>query len=235
MHLRFPNSPTRDLNHPDPSQPDIAFVIPLDGYHLTRKQLSEMPNAEEAIFRRGAAFTFDADSYLALVMKVRKPLTPETRTVYAPSFDHAVKDPVANDIAIPPTARIVLFEGLYTALDAPGWRDAHALMDETWFVDVDVAVATQRVARRNFAAGISPSFEECLARTEASDMRNGREILDHRLPVQETVPSIEDETWVSEDVADDELAGGDADEDLRRARTMRMDSIALLAADGVGM
>lgn len=224
-------------------------MIPLDGYHLTRKQLSEMPNAEEAIFRRGAAFTFDSQSYLKLVEKVRKPISPETPTIYAPSFDHAVKDPVANDISIPPTARIVIFEGLYTALDEPGWRDAHSLMDETWFVDASIPVATERVAKRNYAAGISSSYEESLDRTEKSDMRNGKEVLDKRLPVQEIVPSVEDESWKSEEVENIERNlkrlednGVEVDDDdeareaqLRRERMSRMDSIALLAADGVGM
>lgn len=228
----------------------MAFVVPLDGYHLTRKQLSEMPNAEEAIFRRGASFTFDAQSYLSLVTKVRKPISPETPTIFAPSFDHAVKDPVSNDIAIPVTARIVIFEGLYTALDEDGWREAHALMDEVWFVDTDIERATQRVAKRNFAAGISASFDESLARTEASDMRNARHVLDTRLHVHEVVPSVEDESWVSQDLINvqDELerkaggkdGGGDEDYDVdedsfRKQRMLRMDSIAALAADGVGM
>ncbi|KIX94395.1 uncharacterized protein Z520_09781 [Fonsecaea multimorphosa CBS 102226] len=239
-HKRFPNSPNR-------SGPDIAFVVPLDGYHLTRKQLSEMPNAEEAVFRRGAAFTFDPHSYVKLVEQVRRPISPETSTIYAPSFDHAVKDPVANDIAIPPTARIILFEGLYTALDEDGWREAHELMDETWFVDVDIPRATQRVAKRNFAAGLSTSFEESLDRTQKSDMSNAKEVLEKRLPVQEIVPSVEDETWRSEEVrnVDGQLQGeeGDGDdedrekdgEEMRKERMTRMDSIALLAADGVGM
>ena len=65
-HTSHPNAPEANSDHPDPSQPDIAYVVPLDGYHLTRKQLSLMPNAEEAIFRRGAAFTFDPSSYLAV-------------------------------------------------------------------------------------------------------------------------------------------------------------------------
>lgn len=96
-----------DAAHPDPSQPDIAVAIPLDGYHLTRKQLSEMPNSEEAIFRRGAAFTFDAEGYYKLVEKLRKPLEATTPTIRAPSFDHAKKDPVEDDISIPSSARIV--------------------------------------------------------------------------------------------------------------------------------
>ena len=206
-----------------------------------------MPNAEEAIFHRGAAFTFDAHSYLDLVERVRRPIYPETQTIYAPSFDHAEKDPVANDISIPPTARIVIFEGLYTALDEPGWRDAHALMDEVWFVDAPITTAAQRVAKRNYAAGISGSFEESLARTENSDMRNGREVLEKRLAVQEIVPSVEDESWKSDEVENVERDlkrlednGTEVDPDKDRGievlmKMSRMDSIAQMAADGVGM
>jgi pantothenate kinase len=230
-HEQFPNSPARAV-------PDIAYVIPLDGYHLTRKQLSEMPNAEEAVFRRGAAFTFDPQSYLSFVENIRQRITPETTTLYAPSFDHAVKDPVENDISIPPTARIVIFEGLYTALDESGWREAHALMDETWFIETPVPVATARVAKRNYAAGISSSLEESLSRTEKSDMRNAREVIQKRLPVQEIVPSVEDESWKSEAVDNIEKnlkALEDEGHDVRMERMSRMDSIAMLAADGVGM
>jgi pantothenate kinase len=206
-----------------------------------------MPNAEEAIFRRGAAFTFDAESYLKLVEKVRRPLMPETRTIYAPSFDHAVKDPVSDNISIPPTARIIIFEGLYTALDEPGWRDAHALMDETWFVDAPIPIAIQRVAKRNYAAGISNSLEESLDRTQKSDMKNGREILEKRLPVQELVPSVEDESWKSAEVENIEnnlkkledngmeVEGIEEGSDFMMGRMSRMDSIAMMAADGVGM
>ena len=207
-----------------------------------------MPNAEEAIFRRGAAFTFDAQSYLKLVEKVRSPISAETQTIYAPSFDHAVKDPVANNISIPRTARIVIFEGLYTALDEPGWKDAHELMDETWFVEASIPAATARVAKRNYAAGISESLEESLDRTERSDMRNGRDVLEKRLPVQEVIPSVEDASWKSEEVhniernlkklEDNGMEVDDDDEDgsdSRKERMSRMDSIAMMAADGVGM
>jgi pantothenate kinase len=189
-----------------------------------------MPNAEEAVFRRGAAFTFDPEKYAELVRRLRMPIEATTTTIYAPSFDHAVKDPVENDIGIPRTARIVVFEGLYVALDREGWRDAAELMDEIWAVEVSIAVAEARVAKRNFAAGLSESLESSLTRTRESDMRNARDVLDHRLPVQEVVISKEDESWRSEemDVVQEEEVGE------VKGRTERMDSIAMLAADGAG-
>lgn len=85
----------------------------MDGYHLTRAQLSAMPNPAVAHARRGAAFTFDGDSFVQLVrqLKADEPLTDTTPTVFAPSFDHAVKDPKEGDIRIERTHRIVVLEG----------------------------------------------------------------------------------------------------------------------------
>jgi pantothenate kinase len=175
--------------------------VPLDGYHLTRKQLAAMPNSEEAIFRRGAAFTFDGESYLALVQKLRKPIDSTTTTIHAPSFDHNVKDPVEDDIPIPRTARILLFEGLYVAISRPPWSEAAELMDEIWFMDVPMPVAESRVAKRNYAAGLSETLEKSLSRTKASDMRNAEDVLENRIGgIKETIGSVEDDEWKSEEV-----------------------------------
>lgn len=106
-HARSPHLPLVTPSHPDPSQPPIALTLPLDGFHLTREQLSALPNAAEAHFRRGAAFTFDAEGYLALVEQLRRPLEATTPTIRAPSFDHQRKDPVEGNIAVPNSARIV--------------------------------------------------------------------------------------------------------------------------------
>ena len=212
-------------------------MIPLDGYHLTRKQLSEMPNAEEAIFRRGAAFTFDAQSYVNLVEKLRDPIEATTSTIYAPSFDHAVKDPVEKDIGIPSTARVIIFEGLYVAMDRDGWRDAAEMMDELWAIETSMAVAEARVAKRNFGAGLSPSLEDALARTKASDMRNAREVIAERLPVQEMIQSKEDDGWKSEDISKGEEAQAQMENGTNGftpGRAERMDSIAELTASGAG-
>lgn len=83
----------------------------MDGYHLTRVQLDAMPDPTTAHARRGAEFTFDGSGFLELVQALREPITKETGTILAPSFDHAIKDPKEDDIAVAPTQRIVVFEG----------------------------------------------------------------------------------------------------------------------------
>jgi len=174
---------------------DVAAFIPMDGYHLSRAQLDAMPDPVSAHARRGAAFTFDGDSFLSLVKQLREPLCPESKTLYAPSFDHAVKDPVADDIAIAPRVRLVIFEGNYLSLNKEPWKEAAGLMDELWFVEVEEEVARRRLVARHLKAGISKTEEEARRRADENDLVNGREIVEQRLEVNEVVVSREDETW----------------------------------------
>ncbi|KAL4819072.1 P-loop containing nucleoside triphosphate hydrolase protein [Aspergillus spinulosporus] len=173
----------------------IAVAIPMDGYHLTRAQLAQMPDPEYAAARRGAAFTFDGEKFLALVRALREPLTPETQTLHAPSFDHAVKDPVDNDIPIAATRRVIFFEGNYLSLNKEPWSSAAKLMDELWFVDVDFDTARQRLIKRHVKAGIAKDEADAEKRANENDLVNGREIVDCRLDVQEIIRSSYDPKW----------------------------------------
>ncbi|KAF4961777.1 hypothetical protein FSARC_10073 [Fusarium sarcochroum] len=166
---------------------DFVSMVPMDGYHLYRSQLAAMPNAAEAIHRRGAAFTFDDKRFFMLVQDLSKPITSTTSTIYAPSFDHAVKDPVENDIAIPVEARIVIFEGLYLSLDREPWSSAARLMDELWFLDVDRDIGRARLVKRHVASGIVPDLAAAEERVTTTDMLNADDILDNRLPVDECI------------------------------------------------
>lgn len=159
----------------------------MDGFHLYRSQLADMPNPEEAIHRRGAAFTFDAERFHRLVLSLREPLTDTTTTVYAPSFDHALKDPVENDIAVPREAGVIIFEGLYLSLDREPWRSAARLMDEIWFVDVDREIARGRLVKRHVASGIVPDEAAARHRVASTDFRNADDIIQNRLPVDECI------------------------------------------------
>ncbi|KAI1308376.1 P-loop containing nucleoside triphosphate hydrolase protein [Xylaria venustula] len=177
------------------AQDAIAAFVPMDGYHLTRAQLSAMPDPTTAHARRGAEFTFDGPSFLSLVKALRAPLTPSSSIVFAPSFDHAVKDPKENDIAVQPSHRIVVFEGNYVVLDKEPWREASGLMDECWFVDVDFEVARRRLVARHVKAGIARDEEEARKRADENDLVNGRQIVENRVRIDEVVVSRDDETW----------------------------------------
>lgn len=176
----------------------LSAFLPMDGYHLSRAQLDALPDPVTAHARRGAAFTFDGDSFLTLVKKLREPICPESSTLYAPSFDHALKDPVSDDIAIAPSVRIIIFEGNYLSLNKNPWSDAAELMDELWFVEVDFDVARKRLVHRHVKAGIAKDEEEARKRADENDLVNGSEIVEGRLDVHEIIHSKEDGSWAPE-------------------------------------
>ena len=176
--------------------PAVAAFVPMDGYHLTRAQLSALPDPEQAHARRGAEFTFDGRGFLRLVEALRAPISNPEVVVRAPSFDHAVKDPRADDIAVHAHHRVVVFEGNYVCLDLDPWRAAAQLMDLRWFVDVDFAVARRRLVRRHVAAGIARDEIEAGRRADENDLVNGRQIVENKVPdIDEVVVSRDDEEW----------------------------------------
>lgn len=74
------------------------------------------------------------EAFLNLVKTLKAtPITaldkPE-KPIYAPSFDHAVQDPVEDDIAISSRSRVVIVEGNYTLLSQKPWNEIAEICDE---------------------------------------------------------------------------------------------------------
>lgn len=127
---------------------EVAIVIPMDGYHYYRHELDQMPDPDEAHNRRGAPFTFNAARFVNDIVAAR-----HARKGCFPSFDHGTGDPVEDDIHLTPGHQLVLVEGNYLLLDAEPWHQLRASLDETWFLDVDMATCKERVRQRFLATG----------------------------------------------------------------------------------
>jgi pantothenate kinase len=78
-------------------------------------------------------------------------------TVYAPAFEREVDEPVAGEIAIEISARIVVVEGNYLLNDVEPWRRVRDLLDETWFCDTDEDERMSRLVRRHTEFGRTPA------------------------------------------------------------------------------
>ncbi|KDP21368.1 hypothetical protein JCGZ_21839 [Jatropha curcas] len=128
--------------------PDVATVLPMDGFHLYRSQLDAMENPEEAHARRGAPWTFAPTLLLECLMKLRN-----EGSVYAPSFDHGVGDPVEDDIFVSLQHKVVIVEGNYLLLEEGVWKDILSMFDEKWFIDIDIDKSMERVLRRHISTG----------------------------------------------------------------------------------
>ncbi|OZJ05492.1 hypothetical protein BZG36_01889 [Bifiguratus adelaidae] len=185
-----------------------ALMLPMDGFHYPKAYLDTFKDPHLAHARRGAHWTFDPLGkdflvlaqpvlgvtepflgLLALLKQLRHPINDQTPTIYAPSFDHAVGDPVPDDIAILPCHRLILLEGIYVHLNLEPWCDMVPLYDEMWFVDVDMDEARRRVIKRHIEAGLATNETDAANRWETNDGLNAQFILDHHAEPTRTLSS----------------------------------------------
>ena len=156
----------------------IAVLVGLDGWHLSRAALAAMPDPQLARDRRGAHWTFDGAGYVAFVRALRRDPTGDGPAdeseaagdvVYAPSFDHALKDPTPRAVAVYPHHRVVLIEGLYGFLGIEPWREAAEMLDERWWLDVSEEEAERRLVERHVRSGVAKDLEEAIWRSREND------------------------------------------------------------------
>lgn len=145
-----------------------VLVMPMDGYHLYRHELSQMPNSEYAFQRRGAFWTFNPEKLYNDLVQIAA-----GKEVRAPSFDHSLKDPKENDILIPVDVPIVIVEGNYLFhTNEPLWKRVSEMFALKVFLDCDPAESTERLTRRHMET-FQMTREEAAARAQGSDFKNG--------------------------------------------------------------
>jgi pantothenate kinase len=137
-----------------------------DGFHYTKDALSNFDDPALAFRRRGAPFTFDAHV-------TSPPYSATEQLLYAPNFDHALQDPVADAIPISSHNRLIIVEGNYTLLDEDPWKEVSALCEQKWFVDVPRDVVQERLVQRHLVAGIETSALKAVERVKENDLPNG--------------------------------------------------------------
>nr|XP_010936189.1 putative uridine kinase C227.14 isoform X3 [Elaeis guineensis] len=153
-----------------PQNDNVGIVLPMDGFHLYRFQLDAMEDPEEAHARRGAPWTFNPDLLLTCLHALRN-----EGSVYAPSFDHGVGDPVEEDVFVSSQHKIVIVEGNYLFLEEGAWKDVCSMFDEKWFLDIDIDTAMQRVQKRHINTGKEPHVAK--RRVEYNDRPNAELII----------------------------------------------------------
>ncbi|KAK4191489.1 putative kinase [Podospora australis] len=184
--------------HPEATH-DVAVFVPMDGYHYSRAELDTFPDPAEAHRRRGSEFTFNGAAFVELVKAVHEPVSPDQKTIFAPSFDHALKDPVEGSIRIEPWHRVVVFEGNYVLLNQTPWTTASSLLDLKVFINTSSTdILRKRLAARHVDAGLVPDLKAGEDRADFNDIPNGLQIQSSLVPdVALTILSEEDEGWAA--------------------------------------
>ena len=124
-----------------------AAYLPMDGFHLADAELDRLGRRD----RKGAPDTFDAAGYAALIARVAV-----GELVWAPAFDRALEQPIAQSLPITTTTSVVITEGNYLLLDDAPWRYARAHFAECWYVRVDEPTRLHRLIARHIEFGKTP-------------------------------------------------------------------------------
>ncbi|XP_057438599.1 putative uridine kinase C227.14 [Lotus japonicus] len=164
--------------------PNVAIVIPMDGFHLYRSELGAMENPEEAHARRGAPWTFNPSRLLTCLKNLKI-----QGSVYVPSFDHGVGDPVEDDIFVNLQHKVVIVEGNYLLLEDGVWKEISSLFDEKWFIDINIDKAMQRVLKRHISTGKPPDIAK--QRVENNDRLNAELIMKSKKNADLIIKSVD--------------------------------------------
>lgn len=138
-----------------------ADVVPMDGFHLSNHELWRL-GLEQV---KGAPETFDRAGYVALLRRI-KARPPET--VYAPSFDHVMNEPIAGSIPVFARTPVVVSEGNYLLV----WPEARELFDLTVHIDTDPVTRVAGLIERQLDKGLDPeAAREWVMRSDEANAR----------------------------------------------------------------
>lgn len=136
--------------------PELAMVVPMDGFHLGNAIIDGTPLRQ----RKGAMDTFDVGGYLSLL---RRLVWRDEAVVYAPEFRRTLDEPVAASIAVPASVPLVITEGNYLLAEPAPWKDVRAQLDEVWFMDTPRPLRLARLVERHMEFGMDRAAAEAWA------------------------------------------------------------------------
>ncbi len=88
-----------------------------------------------------------------------------------PGYEHGVGDPSEAAYSIAPEVQLIIIEGLYLALNTKGWDQVSVLCDETWYLDVSINTAMNRIIPRHMSSW-GMTLEEAARKVAANDRLN---------------------------------------------------------------
>ena len=177
----------RLLEHLLPDPPDGLVAgswvahVPMDGYHLSDHVLRHLGRTA----RKGAPDTFDPAGFASLLERF---MADDGKTLYAPTFDRTIDEPIAAGVCVPAEARLLITEGNYLLLDQDPWPMARAQLTQVWFCDTESTRRRQQLVARHVAYGRSGSAAEEFAL--GSDEANARLVAADRSKADLIIPEV---------------------------------------------
>jgi pantothenate kinase len=124
---------------------DSVTLVPMDGYHLSNKELSALGRRE----RKGAPDTFDSHGFAALLERI----ATSKDDIYFPVFHREIEESIAAEGVVTSKTKIVLTEGNYLLHDEDGWKNVSPNLTESWYVEVNDELRLERLVDRHHFYG----------------------------------------------------------------------------------
>ena len=159
-----------------------SLVLPMDGFHYYKSELDQMDDPELSHQRRGAPFTFDSFKFIGALKGLI-----DGNTTRWPDFDHKTGDPLQDKIAIVPTVRVFIVEGLYLNLNTEPWRFGSDYFDILVKIEVPQELGIERLVKRHLQSGICGTITAARMRVHSNDVPNGILILENEFKMPDIV------------------------------------------------
>lgn len=124
---------------------DSVTLVPMDGYHLSNKELSALGRRE----RKGAPDTFDSHGFAALLERI----ATSQDDIYFPVFHREIEESIAAEGVVTTKTKIVLTEGNYLLHNEDGWKNVSPNLTESWYVEVNDELRLERLVDRHHFYG----------------------------------------------------------------------------------
>lgn len=150
------------------SQPGLAAVLPMDGYHYDDLHL--VPAGLRPT--KGAPDTFDVGGLYHTISRLR---AADDDFVAVPVFDRSIEIARAGARLIPASTPVIVVEGNYLLLNRAPWTRLRPLFDVAVLVDVPEPVLRARLTARWQHYNLTE--DEIAWKLDGNDLPNGRLIM----------------------------------------------------------
>jgi pantothenate kinase len=150
------------------SQPGLAAVLPMDGYHYDDLHL--VPAGLRP--RKGAPETFDVGGFYHTLHRLR---ARDEEFVAVPVFDRDIEIARAGARMIAADVPVIIVEGNYLLLDTPPWSRLRSMFDVAVLVDVPEPVLRDRLTARWQHYNLTE--DEIAWKLDGNDLPNGRFVM----------------------------------------------------------
>jgi hypothetical protein len=135
---------------------EAAVSVGLDGWHYPNSYLDTNWVTRDGVSIpmrqvKGAPETYDTASALVFLRAAR-----QGDTLPYPQYSRALHDPIPSGGSLTLQHRLIIVEGNYLLLNAPGWQEFHPLFDISIFINAPRADLVTALRARHIRGGKDP-------------------------------------------------------------------------------